>query len=131
MRCPRAARTIIGISCFARQWIARAGRKPWRAGRGDKRLVHHANVLVDRQQTGRRQEAEPGAGFGGMELTIESEAFDPDSHFLFWKPGSIPYVEPDGIALRLDKDTDLILNTHLQPSGKPETIYPTLGLYLT
>ena len=98
---------------------------------GDKRLVHHANVLVDRQQNGRRQEVDPGAGFGGMELTIESEAFDPDSHFLFWKPGSIPYVEPDGMALRLDKDTDLILNTHLQPSGKPETIQPTLGLYFT
>jgi tetratricopeptide (TPR) repeat protein len=98
---------------------------------GDKRLVHHANVLVDRQQNGRRQEQEPGAGFGGMELTIESEAFDPDSHFLFWKPGSIPYVEPDGMALRLDKDTDLILNTHLQPSGKPETVQPTLGLYFT
>ena len=98
---------------------------------GDKRLVHHANVLVDRQQNGRREEAEPGAGFGGMELTIESEVFDPDSHFLFWKPGSIPYVEPDGMALRLDKDTDLILNTHLQPSGKPETIQPTLGLYFT
>jgi tetratricopeptide (TPR) repeat protein len=98
---------------------------------GDKRLVHHANVLVDRQQNGRREEAEPGAGFGGMELTIESEVFDPDSHFLFWKPGSIPYVEPDGMALRIDKDTDLILNTHLQPSGKPETIQPTLGLYFT
>ncbi len=98
---------------------------------GDKRLVHHANVLVDRQQNGRRMESEPGAGFAGMELTIESEAFDPDSHFLFWKPGSIPYIEPDGMALRLDKDTDLILNTHLQTSGKPETIQPTLGLYFT
>jgi tetratricopeptide (TPR) repeat protein/mono/diheme cytochrome c family protein len=98
---------------------------------GDKRLVHHANVLVDRQQNGRRLEAEPGAGFAGMELTIESEVFDPDSHFLFWKPGSIPYVEPDGMALRLDQDTDLILNAHLQPSGKPETIQPTLGLYFT
>jgi hypothetical protein len=98
---------------------------------GDKRLVHHANVLVDRQQNGRRQEIDPGSGFGGMELTIESEAFDPDSHFLFWKPGSTPYVEPDGMALRLDKDTDLILNTHLQPSGKPETIQPTLGLCIS
>ncbi|MGC2672876.1 MAG: tetratricopeptide repeat protein [Candidatus Acidiferrum sp.] len=98
---------------------------------GDKRLVHHANVLVDRQQSGRRMEKEPGAGFGGMELIIESEAFDPDSHFLFWKPGSPPYVEPDGMALRLDRTTDLILNTHLQPSGKPELIQPTLGLYFT
>jgi tetratricopeptide (TPR) repeat protein/mono/diheme cytochrome c family protein len=98
---------------------------------GDKRLVHHANVLVDREENGRRLEKEPGAGFGGMELIIESEAFDPDSHFLFWKPGSAPYVEPDGMALRLDKNTDLVLNTHLQPSGKPELIQPTLGLYFT
>ncbi|HTQ60783.1 MAG TPA: tetratricopeptide repeat protein [Candidatus Solibacter sp.] len=98
---------------------------------GDKRLVHHANVIVDRDQSGRRMEKEPGAGFGGMELIISSETFDPDSHFLFWKPGSPPYVEPDGMALRLDKTTDLILNTHLQPSGKPEIIQPTLGLYFT
>lgn len=98
---------------------------------GDKRLVHHANILVDREESGRRLEKEPGAGFGGMELIIESEAFDPDSHFLFWKPGSAPYVEPDGMALRLDKNTDLVLNTHLQPSGKPEPILPTLGLYFT
>ncbi len=98
---------------------------------GDKRLVHHANVLVDREESGRRLEKEPGAGFGGMELTVESEAFDPDSHFLFWKPGSPPYVEPDGMALRLDKNTDLVLNTHFQPSGKPELIQPTLGLYFT
>jgi Tfp pilus assembly protein PilF len=98
---------------------------------GDKRLVHHANVLVDRGQTARLQEKQEGSGFGGMELTIESEGFDPDSHFLFWKPGSAPYVEPDGMAIRLDRDNDLVLNTHLQPSGKPETLQPTLGLYFT
>lgn len=108
------------------RWLKAIEIKP-----GDKRLVHHANVLVDREQNGRRLEKEPGAGFGGMELIIESETFDPDSHFLFWKPGSPPYVEPDGMAPRLDKDTDLILNTHLQPSGKPELIQPTLGLYFT
>jgi Flp pilus assembly protein TadD/mono/diheme cytochrome c family protein len=98
---------------------------------GDKRLVHHANVLVDRGRTARLQEKQPGSGFGGMELTIESEVFDPDSHFLFWKPGSAPYVEPDGMAIHLDRDTDLVLNTHLQPSGKPETLQPSLGLYFT
>lgn len=108
------------------RWLKAVEIKP-----GDKRLVHHANVLVDRQQTAREQETQPGAGFGGMELTIESEIFDPDSHFLFWKPGSPPYVERDGMALRLDKDTDLILNTHLQPSGKVESIQPSLGLYFT
>ena len=98
---------------------------------GDKRLVHHANVLVDRGQTARLLETNPGDGFGGMELTIESEVFDPDSHFLFWKPGSAPYVEPDGMAISLDANSDLVLNMHLQPSGKAETLQPTLGLYFT
>ncbi|MBZ5681221.1 MAG: tetratricopeptide repeat protein [Acidobacteriia bacterium] len=98
---------------------------------GDKRYVHHANILVDREGLTRRRESEPGAGFGGMEIRIESEVFDPDSHLLFWKPGTVPYVEPEGMALRLDKGTDLVLNTHLQPSGKPEIIQPSIGLYFT
>ncbi len=98
---------------------------------GDKRVVHHANILVDRNQSARRLEAEPRAGFPGMELKIESETFDPDSHFLFWKPGTVPKPEPEGMSLRLDKDTDLVLNIHLQPSGKPEKILPNLGLYFT
>jgi len=98
---------------------------------GDKRYVHHANILVDRAGASRRREAEPGAGFGGMEIRIESQVFDPDSHLWFWKPGTIPYVEPEGMALRLDKGTDLILNTHMQPSGKPEIIQPSIGLYFT
>jgi tetratricopeptide (TPR) repeat protein len=98
---------------------------------GDKRYVHHANILVDRAGSLRQRESEPGAGFGGMEIRIESQMFDPDSHLLFWKPGTIPYVEPEGMALRLDKGTDLVLNTHLQPSGKPEVIQPSIGLYFT
>lgn len=98
---------------------------------GDKRYVHHANILVDRAGASRKRESEPGAGFGGMEIRIESQVFDPDSHLLFWKPGTIPSPEPEGMALRLDKGTDLILNTHLQPSGKPETIQPSIGLYFT
>jgi cytochrome c-type biogenesis protein CcmH/NrfG/mono/diheme cytochrome c family protein len=98
---------------------------------GDKRVVHHANVLVDRTKSARSQESSPGAGFGGMEIKIESETFDPDSHFLFWKPGTVPYTEPQGMALRLDPDTDLVLNIHLQPSGKPQWIQPSLGLYFT
>ncbi|HZP16835.1 MAG TPA: tetratricopeptide repeat protein, partial [Terriglobales bacterium] len=94
-------------------------------------FVHHANVLVDRQENSRQREKEPGAGFAGMEIKIESDRFDPDSHFLFWKPGTLPSVEPDGMALRLDKGTDLVLNVHLQPSGKPELIQPSVGIYFT
>lgn len=96
---------------------------------GDRRLVHHANIVVDRLRVGRLKEAEPGAGFDGMDLRVESEVFDPDSHLFFWKPGSVSYLEPEELALRVDPGTDLILNSHLQPSGKPEQIQPTLGIY--
>jgi tetratricopeptide (TPR) repeat protein len=98
---------------------------------GDKRLVHHANLLVDRTESARRQEKSLGSGFAGMELQIESESFDPDGHFLFWKPGSAPIQEPPGLALRLDPGNDLVLNAHLQPSGKSESIQPTIGVYFT
>jgi tetratricopeptide (TPR) repeat protein len=98
---------------------------------GEKRLVHHANLLVDRSESARREEKSPGRGFAGMELQIESESFDPDGHFLFWKPGSAPIVEPPGMALRLDPGNDLVLNAHLQPSGKEESIQPTIGIYFT
>jgi tetratricopeptide (TPR) repeat protein len=108
------------------RWVKAVEIRP-----GDKRYVHHANILVDRAGSSRKREAEPGAGFGGMEIRIESQVFDPDSHLLFWKPGTVPYAEPEGMALRLDKGTDLILNTHLQPSGKPEVIQPSIGLYFT
>jgi tetratricopeptide (TPR) repeat protein len=98
---------------------------------GEKRVVHHANILIDRLHSSRALEQHPGDGFPGMELRIESESFDPDSHIFFWKPGSIPHEEPAGMALRLDPGDDLVLNTHLQPSGKPETIDPSIGLHFT
>ena len=117
---------IFPVPIEGTRWVKAVEIRP-----GDKRFVHHANILVDRQQNSRKKEKEAGAGFEGMEIKIESETFDPDSHFLFWKPGTTPYVEPEGMALRLDKGTDLVLNVHLQPSGKPEIIEPTIGIYFT
>jgi len=117
---------IFPVPIHETRWVKAVEIRP-----GDKQYVHHANILVDRAGASRSRESEPGAGFGGMEIRIDSAVFDPDSHLLFWKPGTIPSVEPEGMALRLDKGTDLILNTHLQPSGKPEVIQPSIGLYFT
>jgi hypothetical protein len=105
------------------RWVRAVEIRP-----GDKRLVHHANILVDRYESARIMEKIKGSGFGGMEVRIASEVFDPDSHFLLWKPGTVVTNEPDGMALRLDKGTDLVLNTHLQPSGKAEPIQPSVGV---
>lgn len=117
---------IFRVPITQTKWVKAVEIRP-----GDKRYIHHANLLIDRDESSRSREASPGAGFGGMEIRIESQVFEPDSHLLFWKPGTVPSVEPDGMALRLDKGTDLILNTHMQPSGKTEVIQPSIGLYFT
>jgi Flp pilus assembly protein TadD len=97
---------------------------------GNPRLVHHANALVDTSGAGRERDArEPGPGFSGMDLELESDRFDPDSHFLFWKPGTAADVRE--IPWTIDPGSDLILNLHLRTSGKPEPIAPAVGLYFT
>ncbi|MGA3237898.1 MAG: tetratricopeptide repeat protein [Bryobacteraceae bacterium] len=98
---------------------------------GDRRLVHHANLLVDRMATAHLQESAPGQGFPGMDLAIMRSPFDPDGDFLFWKPGAAPHVEPDGFAWRLDPGNELVLNVHLHPIGKAEEVRPAITLYFT
>jgi Flp pilus assembly protein TadD len=99
---------------------------------GNKKVVHHANIVIDRTQWARHLDGQDGEiGFPGMDVQVEDKRFEPDSHFLFWKPGTVPVREPDDMALRIDPGTDLILNIHLFPSGKPEPIQPSIGLYFT
>jgi Flp pilus assembly protein TadD/mono/diheme cytochrome c family protein len=100
---------------------------------GTPQVVHHANVITDRTASLRRQHpADWQAGVPGMELLVDAgNRFDPDSHFLFWKPDTPALVEPDGMPWRLDPGNDLVLNIHLKPSGKPETVDAQVGLYFT
>jgi len=96
---------------------------------GNPKVLHHANILVDRGGICRSREAAPGTGFEGMDLEIESESFDPDGYLLSWKPGSPPAPGTAGMSWRVDPGTDLVLNLHMRPDGKPETIQFSLGLY--
>ncbi|HUE20480.1 MAG TPA: tetratricopeptide repeat protein [Bryobacteraceae bacterium] len=117
---------VLPLNTPGTRWVKAIEIRP-----GNIRAVHHANVLIDRSRSVRMQEKTPGAGFPGMDLNIESDAFDPDSHFLFWKPGGTPWIEPAGMAWRADPGADLVLNVHMQPTGKPETVQPSIGLYFT
>ena len=117
---------IFNPNLTARRWVRAVEIRP-----GQRQLVHHANLLVDRMGSAYAQETAPGKGFPGMDLVLMRSPFDPDGHLLFWKPGSPPHVEPDGLAWRLDPGNSLVLNMHLQPSGKPEEIRPSIGFYFT
>ena len=105
---------IMPVPITTTRWIRAMEVRP-----GNARVFHHANVIIDRAHSSRRREASPGAGFPGMDLRVEEETFDPDGHFLSWKPGSEPVVEPDGMAWRADPGMDLVLNVHMKRSGKP------------
>lgn len=100
-------------------------------GSENARNVHHANLIIDRMGSLVRAKADLVNGFPGMDLKISENPFDPASHLLFWKAGTLPKPEPDGMSWRLDPGNLLILNTHLQPSGKPATVRPEIGLYFT
>jgi tetratricopeptide (TPR) repeat protein len=117
---------ILPVPITTTRWVKAIEVRP-----GNPRVFHHANVILDRSRSSRRQERIAGAGFPGMDLAVEEETFDPDGHFLSWKPGSEPVVEPDGMAWRANPGMDLVLNVHLRPTGKPETVTPTIGLYFT
>lgn len=95
----------------------------------DPSVVHHAVMQVDRTGSTRRLDAEdPGPGYGGMFLGASER---PDGHFLGWTPGHFPREAPDGLAWSLEPNMDLVLQLHMPPSGKPETVRTQVGLYFT
>ncbi len=100
---------------------------------GTPQIVHHANVIIDRTASLRQQHPHDWQdGVPGMELLVDSgNRFEPDSHFLFWKPDTPALIEPPGMQWELNPGNDLILNMHLKPSGKPETLDAQVGLYFT
>lgn len=93
-------------------------------GRG----VHHVRVLLDDSGQCRKLDAdEPGPGFGGW----MPPARFPPGHFVTWTPGKSPTVAGNGLAWRLDAGADVVLQMHLQRSGKEELIQPLVGFYFT
>ena len=94
---------------------------------GNSRIVHHAVMRVDRSRSSRLlDQRDPGPGYGGMEW---GEAQPPEGHFLGWTPGKVPYAGSDELAWVLEPGSDLIVQLHMLPTGKPEPIKPRIGLY--
>jgi tetratricopeptide (TPR) repeat protein len=97
---------------------------------GNAKVVHHAFIDVDEtRQSRRKAEKENPPGFGGMELP--DSAVMPAGQFLGWQPGKSLYRVPDGLAWVLKTNTDLVLQMHMHPSGKPELVQPAIGFYFT
>src|SRR5213593_3164070 len=96
---------------------------------GNARVVHHANIRIDNTSASRAlDEADPGQGYSGL---IARSAGYPEGHFLGWTPGQVAPLLPKDLSWRLDPHTDLVIETHMQPSGSRESVQPSVGFYFS
>jgi hypothetical protein len=91
-------------------------------------VIHHALFFLDATGAGRKKEqqqtdGQPGfPAFGGPGIPITGGLGG-------WAPGAMPEPLPDGWGRLVRKGSDLIVQCHFHPTGKPEVEQATLGLY--
>jgi Flp pilus assembly protein TadD len=92
---------------------------------GNPRSLHHASVGVDRFRVSRKiDRSDPGPGFAAMPDDRVQSVFG-------WSPGKVPFMEPADRAWSLEKGSDLVIQLHMLPTGEPEVVAPTVGLFLS
>ena len=115
---------VLPIPIDQARWVSAIEIRP-----GNKQVVHHAIMQIDRLQTGRRLDAaEAGQGFGGMDM-ISTE--NPGGYFIGWAPGKEPKEMLPDMPWRITPGTDLILQLHMLPAEESQSIAPQIGLYFT
>lgn len=94
---------------------------------GNRKVVHHALFFLDTTGKARELDAnDDGVGYSMM----GGVGFVPTGGLGGWAPGYTPRRLPSGIARRVEKGSDLVLQIHFHPSGKEELERSTIGLYL-
>lgn len=97
--------------------------------RPNSRAVHHANMHIDPTAGSRRFDAaDPDPGYTGP---LSPDAEFPDGHFLGWTPGQAPPLLPQDMCWRLEAGSDLLLQMHMRPTGRPESVRPTVAFYFS
>jgi peroxiredoxin len=93
---------------------------------GNAAVVHHSFLYLDTSGEARRLDAaDPGPGysrFGGL-------GFRPVGGLGGWGPGGLPRRLPDGLGRPIPRQSDLVLQVHYHPTGKPERDQSKVGLY--
>jgi len=92
------------------------------------RIVHHARFMFDETENSRiLDEADPEPGYSiGMGT---GSGRDPEGHWLGWTPGKQPTFREEKYAWPLPPGSDLIIELHMLPTGKPEPITCELAFY--
>jgi hypothetical protein len=109
--------------------------------RPSSKASHHALFFLDDTgQAVKLDEADPKPGFTGMNFLAagligqgqrrgNSDTPRPAAGIGGWAVGGSPRELPEGLARRLPRNSDFVLQMHFHPSGKVETEQSTLGFY--
>jgi hypothetical protein len=93
------------------------------------RAIHHAVILFDQSGWARAEDARDEApGYGSMNL---SRIANPAKRFIGWTPGGRPHHAYPGTDWLLSPAYDLVLQLHLTPTGKTESIQPEIGIHFS
>jgi hypothetical protein len=97
--------------------------------RPNSRAVHHTFLRFDKTSQSRSFDGKDGQpGIAGMHSPRSAES---PITFASWQPGKTPRFYPPDLAWPLEPGTDLVLQMHLQPTGKSEAIAPEVAFYFT
>jgi tetratricopeptide (TPR) repeat protein len=111
---------VVPIQLESPRWVQSIELRP-----ENPRVTHHARLGVDRSGESLRRESNDGQpGYAGM-----AWGQDPDGQLVIWAPGMVAKPGTPGIAWRLYPDTCLVLHTHMQPSGKTESVKFRIGVH--
>jgi hypothetical protein len=92
------------------------------------RVVHHINAFLDTTGAARaRDAAEPGPGY----TSFSGPGVATYEDLGFWAAGHEPHHLPEGIGQRLPRQSDVILQIHYHPTGKPEVDRTRVGIYFS
>lgn len=92
---------------------------------GRRSVVHHALIFIDDQPrpvSAKESGSQPGfdqfPSRGGMRNRVAT-----------WALGTNPRLLPDGLAVKLPKGSQIVVQTHFHPSGKEEDEISSVGLH--
>jgi Tfp pilus assembly protein PilF/mono/diheme cytochrome c family protein len=113
---------VVPVPVKARTYVRAVEIRP-----GGSRVVHHALLGIDPTRASRRRDELDGEpGFEGMDM---GDSQSPDGHLLGWTPGMAPFPGIKDRAWTLEPGSDLVLQVHLTPTGKRESVDPAVGFY--
>ncbi|HEY7498473.1 MAG TPA: hypothetical protein VH740_08165 [Vicinamibacterales bacterium] len=97
-----------------------------------RKVVHHAIfAAVPAGQFAKRDGADGRPGFGGMSSAGVVNSGGDSRGLGGWAVGAQPMALPNGVALRLPKNADFLLQLHFHLSGKPESEKSQIGIFFT